>query len=109
MRRPSFARMSILPSMGVVARNAIATDPVGRRCLLALYGRLGSWDRTLLPYPFARGRFICGEPVFVPRDADADEQERLRLFIESEVDRLTDLADSRVGLGLEDVRPPVEA
>jgi len=71
--------------------------------------RLGSWDRTLLPYPFARGLFICGEPLLVPRDADDAEQERLRQFVEAEVDRLTDLADTRVGLGVEDVRPPVEA
>ena len=63
----------------------------------------------MLPYPFARGLYICGEPLCVPRDADDDEQERLRLVVEAEVDRLTDLADTRVGLGVEDVRPPVEA
>jgi len=71
--------------------------------------RLGSWDRTLLPYPFARGLYVCGEPLFVARDADEAEQERLRRVIEAEVDRLTDLADTRVGLGVEDARPPVEA
>jgi len=45
----------------------------------------------------------------VARDADADEQERLRIRLEGEIDRVTDEADSRVGLGVEDVRPPVEA
>ena len=70
--------------------------------------RLRSWDRTLLPYPFGRGRFVCGEPMPVPRKADQAEQERLRLVLESEVDRITDLADDRVGLGVEGARPPVE-
>lgn len=68
--------------------------------------RLGSWDRTLVPYPFSRGLFVCGEPFTVARDAD---EERQRLSLEAELDRLTDLADHRIGLGVEDVRPPVEA
>jgi lysophospholipid acyltransferase (LPLAT)-like uncharacterized protein len=71
--------------------------------------RLASWDRTLVPYPFARGLYVCGEPMIVARDVGEAEQERLRLLLEAEVDRLTDLADTRVGLGVEDVRPPVEA
>jgi lysophospholipid acyltransferase (LPLAT)-like uncharacterized protein len=71
--------------------------------------RLASWDRTLVPYPFARGLFVCGEPMLVARDVDEAEQDRLRLSLEAEVDRLTDLADTRVGLGAEDARPPVEA
>jgi len=71
--------------------------------------RLGSWDRTLVPLPFARGLFVCGEPHGIPRDADDAEQERHRLAVEAELDRLADLADTRVGLEVEDVRPPVEA
>ena len=71
--------------------------------------RLRSWDRTLLPYPFSRGLFVCGEPLLVARDCDAGEQERLRSRLEAEIDRVTDEADIRVGLGVEDVRPPVEA
>jgi len=71
--------------------------------------RLRSWDRTLVPRLFSRGLYVCGEPMSVARDADEAEQERLRLQLECEVDRVTDLADTRVGLGVEDVRPPVEA
>jgi hypothetical protein len=52
---------------------------------------------------------VCGEPYRIPRDADEAEQERHRLAIEAELDRLTDLADTNVGLGVEDVRPAVEA
>ncbi len=71
--------------------------------------RLGSWDRTLVPFPFSRGLFVCGEPLRVARDIGQEEQDRLRTLLESEIDRLTDLADTRVGLGVEEVRPPVEA
>lgn len=71
--------------------------------------RLGSWDRTLLPAPFSRGLFVYGEPRFVPREADDAEQERLRRSLEAEMDRLTDLADTRIGLDVEDRRPAVEA
>ena len=63
--------------------------------------RLGSWDRTLLPYPFGRGLFLYGEPIVVPRDADDEEVQRLRLVVEQEVDRLTDLADNETGIGVE--------
>jgi len=70
--------------------------------------RLGSWDQTLLPYPFGRGLFIYGEPIVVPRSADEEEVERLRGVVEEEVDRLTDLADRETGIGIEDPKPQVE-
>jgi lysophospholipid acyltransferase (LPLAT)-like uncharacterized protein len=71
--------------------------------------RLGSWDRTLVPLPFSRGLFVCGEPMPVARDLDEAGRERLRQRLEVEVDRITDRADTGVGLEVEDVRPPVEA
>jgi lysophospholipid acyltransferase (LPLAT)-like uncharacterized protein len=54
-------------------------------------GIMPSWDRMILPLPFARGALVCGEPIHVPRDgaaaalpvitealnAVADEAERL--------------------------------
>ncbi len=60
--------------------------------------RLRSWDRTLVPAPFARGLFIYGDPLCIPRDADDEEGGRLRARLEEEMDRLTDLADREVGM-----------
>ena len=98
-----------------------AKDPAGRIAAARLTGkaimplafsarparRLRSWDRTLLPYPFSKGLYLYGEPFLVPRDADAEEQERLRLELEAVLDRLTDEADTRMGMPVEDPRPPV--
>lgn len=69
--------------------------------------RLGSWDRTLLPYPFSRGLYVYGKVFEVARRADAAEQERQRLELEAELDRITDLADTEVGMALEEPRPEV--
>ena len=41
--------------------------------------RLGSWDRMVLPKPFARIKIAVGEPLEVPRDIDPEGgPERLR-------------------------------
>jgi lysophospholipid acyltransferase (LPLAT)-like uncharacterized protein len=58
--------------------------------------RLGSWDRTLLPLPFSRGRYLFGEPIHVPREANREQQEALRLAVQTELDRLTDELDRQL-------------
>lgn len=63
--------------------------------------RLASWDRTLVPYPFARGLFLYGEPILVDPAADEEGREATRKQLEVELDRLTDEADTAVGLGAE--------
>jgi len=57
----------------------------------------------LVPYPFSRALYVYGEPMRVARDADEGERERLRLVLENELNRLTDLADAE--LGVERVEP----
>jgi len=44
--------------------------------------RFRSWDRTLLPLPFARVRLSYGEPLVVPTDADEAREEVLRERLE---------------------------
>ncbi|HEX4823329.1 MAG TPA: lysophospholipid acyltransferase family protein [Candidatus Polarisedimenticolaceae bacterium] len=69
--------------------------------------RLRSWDRTMMPKLFSRGLFIYGTPIVVPRDADEAEQERKRLALEAELDRITDAADDAIGEPREEPRPEV--
>lgn len=61
--------------------------------------RVGSWDRMVIPVPvpFTRAAFLIGDPIPVPREAKADERERLRLLLEGEMNRLTGEADALVG------------
>lgn len=58
---------------------------------------LGSWDRFHLALPFSRGVFVWGEPLLVPKDADAATVEACRLALEAEMNRLTADADQRCG------------
>jgi hypothetical protein len=60
--------------------------------------RLRSWDRTLLPMPFARVVCRFGEPIAVPRDADPEREEQLCRELDRELGRLTDAADASLGL-----------
>ncbi|MCL4685022.1 DUF374 domain-containing protein [Myxococcota bacterium] len=47
-----------------------------------------SWDRTLLPLPFARVHFETGAPLRVPADASREDLERLREALEDTLERL---------------------
>jgi lysophospholipid acyltransferase (LPLAT)-like uncharacterized protein len=67
--------------------------------------RLRSWDRTLVPRPFARGIFVYGEPLAVQRDAGEADSERMRRLVEAAIDRVTDAADRAVGLEPEEPPP----
>jgi lysophospholipid acyltransferase (LPLAT)-like uncharacterized protein len=58
---------------------------------------LDSWDRFALPFPFARGEFVWGEPLHVPRDANAGALEAARLELERRLNELTAEADRRHG------------
>ncbi len=49
---------------------------------------LPTWDRYLIPLPFARAAFLIGEPVFVPPDADKDDFARLAEQLENAINML---------------------
>lgn len=93
---------------GVVAL-AAATDarlfPVAtsaRPCI-----RFRSWDRVVLPLPFARVICLYGPPVHVPKSASGDELEAVRERLQAALDALTDRLDRELGLPAGD--PPKAA
>jgi lysophospholipid acyltransferase (LPLAT)-like uncharacterized protein len=91
---------------GVIATARFTGLPIIPVAFSATRGRrLGSWDRTLLPWPFGKGVFVYGRPMEIPKDADEAEQERYRLELEVELDRLTDDLDRETGIGPEEPRP----
>jgi len=67
---------------------------------------VNSWDRYVIPYPFAKCLIICGEPIYVAEDASDDEVERCRLLLESECHRLQDVAEKRFGVTTPPPPPP---
>jgi lysophospholipid acyltransferase (LPLAT)-like uncharacterized protein len=68
--------------------------PVGmaaRPCL-----RFGSWDRTILPLPFARVVCHYGEALRVARDADPEQLEVARRELETRLDRANEAAEAEL-------------
>lgn len=52
-----------------------------------------SWDAFNLPYPFSRGAFLWGEPLYVPKDADLEEK---RKELETKLREMTEFVDNYV-------------
>ncbi len=50
---------------------------------------LDNWDRTAINLPFGRIAMVAGEPIFVPRDADAAALEAARQTVELELNQAT--------------------
>jgi lysophospholipid acyltransferase (LPLAT)-like uncharacterized protein len=58
-----------------------------------------SWDRMLVPRPFAEVSVAYGRSIAIPRQAGAGEVERLTRLVEEELNRLTRLVDGNVDVG----------
>lgn len=58
--------------------------------------RFPSWDKTVLAKPFARVVLAYGAPIRVPREASADEMEKLRLHLEESLNSLTEYCERKV-------------
>jgi lysophospholipid acyltransferase (LPLAT)-like uncharacterized protein len=60
--------------------------------------RFRSWDRTILPLPFARVTCCYGAPLGVAPDADEAALESARKALERELDRLAAAAEAELGI-----------
>lgn len=56
-----------------------------------------TWDRYLIPKPFAKCVMVYGEPRQVALKATEDELEEARLWLEGELDRLEMEAENLCG------------
>lgn len=63
--------------------------------------RLGSWDRMLVPRPFARVCVFVGEPMLVPRATDDEMIESLRQELERRLNEATAAAEVHLGIAPE--------
>jgi hypothetical protein len=57
----------------------------------------GGWDRFLVPKPFSRIRMGYGAPIYVPRDADETELERIAAHVEEKLTELKAQVDDFSG------------
>lgn len=58
---------------------------------------LDQWDRFEIPWPFARGVIVIGEPIVVSAKARDAELEAARLALERRMNALTEEARARIG------------
>jgi lysophospholipid acyltransferase (LPLAT)-like uncharacterized protein len=56
-----------------------------------------SWDRASIGLPFGRGAMVLGDPIRVPREADAQALESLRQTVERELDAVHERAYALIG------------
>ena len=59
-----------------------------------------SWDRYMVPLPFAKCLMNIGEPVHVPEDATDEEIETIRLELQAEICRLEEEAERMLGFAV---------
>ena len=52
-----------------------------------------SWDRFMLPFPFGRGIFLWGRPIYVVENADKHEMDSKRGQLEADLMALTQRSD----------------
>ncbi|MDM7461321.1 MAG: lysophospholipid acyltransferase family protein, partial [bacterium] len=55
---------------------------------------LPTWDRYLVPLPFAKAAFLIGAPVWVPPDADKDDFAHLAAQLEQAINELESRAEA---------------
>jgi lysophospholipid acyltransferase (LPLAT)-like uncharacterized protein len=56
-----------------------------------------SWDKASIGLPFGKGAIVLGTSIHVPSDCDEAEQEKLRLAVEHELERVHSRAYELVG------------
>jgi len=83
---------------GIVALAALSGLPVVPVSVSASPSkRFRSWDRHVLPYPFAKVLVRFGEPLLLARKAPEEERESFRLKIEFALASLSENLDRRLG------------
>ena len=84
---------------GIVALAALTGFPIQLAAFSARPQlRVGSWDRTYLPLPFARVVYAFGNPISVPKRLDAAGRERVRSELERSLAEVTAAVERRLDL-----------
>ena len=57
---------------------------------------INSWDNFVLPYPFSKGVYSFGKPIYVKKQINEYELETARQKLENEIKRLTKLVENKL-------------
>lgn len=68
--------------------------------------QFGSWDRALLPLPFARVACRYGKPIHVPKKSAGEAFERLRSEFEATLNRMNRELEAELSIGTGSVGAP---
>src|SRR5690606_11933098 len=83
---------------GVVALARLTGAPIVPMSYWAdRFWRLGSWDRMIVPKPFARVAVAVGEPIWVPRDLTDEQLEAKRVEVQNALDAAGFAAERALG------------
>ena len=82
-------------TLRIAQRSGASIYPVGIGFSRAK--QFNSWDKMLLPFPFARAVVVMGKPISVPREASAQELEALRIQLGEAITEVTRQADAVIG------------
>ena len=66
---------------------------------------LDTWSRLTINLPFSKIAYVYGEPIFVPREANAQQLEAIRVTFEAELNRVTRRAYELTGADLARATP----
>jgi lysophospholipid acyltransferase (LPLAT)-like uncharacterized protein len=55
------------------------------------YKAFNSWDNFVVPFPFSKGVYSFGNPIYVKKKINDEEIEKARKNLENEIKRLTKL------------------
>ena len=89
---PRGPRQRLQPGVITAAQlTGLPIVPLSAGCARAWWP--GSWDRFCVPKPFSTVRVLYGEPVRVPRDADADALAWHGAALEAQLNAMTEEAD----------------
>ena len=73
------------------------------------YRAVNSWDRMTINLPFSRLGIVMGDPIEVPREADARELEVYRRRIQAALNETTARAYDLAGANMTRATPPSKA
>ena len=57
---------------------------------------INSWDNFVIPYPFSKGVYSFGKPIYIKKQINEYELETARQNLENEIKRLTKLVENKL-------------